>query len=317
MKTKAFLLGSLALALAACSNDENSGSDTGNNGRALFSASIEGQNKTRAYDTSWEVNDCIGITGTTGGKTYTNVAHHTTDGKGNFTVVTAGTDIYYQDDNPVNFTAYYPWNDLAAGTSTIAANTWGQSDQKKFDFLHATATGSKGTPNVAFTFGHRMAKLVLTIKKGKDVSFEEVKAAILSLEGFKYKGTFNVTDGTTATDNDGTSGWQFAHSSDAPHNAPFTLDENGQTVVYMLILFPQEFDKALPFSATLTDKQTFSATLDFTAANQDAGDAAPKNEWVKGRQYNMSVTLNKTGITVDGCTITEWKEANGGNVDAD
>lgn len=143
MKTKVLLLGTLAIALAACNNDENTTIDTGD-GRALFSASIGAQ--TRAFDTSWEGDDQIGITGT---KTYTNVAYQTTNGDGNFTVSTPGKDIYYQDDNTVNFTAYYPWNDLGAGVTEISADTWGQSDQKNFDFLHATATGSKAKPNVA------------------------------------------------------------------------------------------------------------------------------------------------------------------------
>ena len=322
MKTKAILLGSLAIALVACNNDENTAIST-DNGQALFSASIEGQNKTRAYDQAWEVNDLIGITGTTGDKTYTNVAYKTENATGNFKAATIGTEIYYQDDNTVNFTAYYPWNDLAAGTTAITADTWvqsGASGQKSFDFLYATGQGSKASPTVAFTFSHKMAKLALTIRKGTDVTFDEVKAVKLSLMGFNHKGTFNVADGRTATEEDTEPEmWQFTKNTDdnATYNAPFTVNDNNQTVTYSLILFPQEFTQSLPFSAELTDKQTFSATLDFTAANQDAGDAEPKNEWVAGRQYNMSVTLNKTSIMVDGCTITKWQEANGGNVDAD
>ena len=30
----------------------------------------------------------------------------------------------------------------------------------------------------------------------------------------------------------------------------------------------------------------------------------------------MGIVLNKTGITVEGCTIAPWEEVNGGNVDA-
>ncbi len=315
MKTKVLLLGTLAIALAACNNDENTTIDTGD-GRALFSASIGAQ--TRAFDTSWEGDDQIGITGTTGTKTYTNVAYQTTNDDGNFTVATPGDEIYYQDDNAVNFTAYYPWNDLGTGVTEISADTWGQSDQKSFDFLHATATGSKAKPNVAFTFSHKMAKLVLTIKKGADVSLDEVKAAVLLLEGFKHEGTFNITDGTTATKDASTAGWEFANNSaDPAYNAPFVVDTKNETVAYTLIFFPQTFASGLDFTAELTGIQTFSTTLDFTAANADAGDSEAKNEWVAGRQYNMSVTLHKTGITVTGCTISKWEEADGGNVDAE
>lgn len=317
MKTKAILLGSLAIALAACSHDENVATDTGN-GQAVFFASIEGQNKTRAYDRTWEKNDLIGIIGTTGNKTYTNVAYKTENGNGNFKAATSGTEIYYQDDNAVSFTAYYPWKDLAAGVTTIEADTWVQSIQKSFDFLSATGTGSKSVPNVAFKFDHKMAKIVLTIKKGTDINWDDVKDAALSLEGFKHTGTFNTADGTTATEDGVTVMWQFAHNtSDPTYNAPSTENTDNETIAYALIMFPQEFSDKLPFSAQLSENHALTAQLDFTEANRNVGDKNPKNEWIAGRQYNMSVTLNKTSITVDGCEISAWKPADGGNVDAD
>lgn len=314
---KAILLGSLAIALAACSNDENVVTDIGN-GQALFSASIEGQNKTRAYDQTWEKNDLIGITGTSSGEAYTNVAYQTVDGNGNFTAATVGTEIYYQDDNAVSFTAYYPWNDLKAGTTAITADTWGQSDQRNFDFLFATATGSKVQPNVAFKFDHRMAKIVLTIKKGTDINWKDVQDAALSLEGFKHTGTFSTADGTTATEDAATVMWRFAHNTDDPaYNAPYTEDKVNETMAYTLLFFPQMFSNKLPFYAELPGEQTLTAKLDFTEANRNAGDETPQNEWVAGRQYNMSVTFNKTSLTMDGCTISNWQQADGGNVDVD
>ena len=232
---------------------------------------------------------------------------------------TQGNEIYYQDDNSVTFTAYYPWANLAADATTIAADTRAQASQSDFDFLWSRQTGSKATTNVQFLFAHKMAKLVLTIQKGDDVSYQEVQDAVLSLRGFKYNGTFNVTDGTaTATGDNLTADWTFAgNSTETGYNAPLSKDDAAETVSYTLILFPQEFSSPLPITATLTGMQSFSATLDFTAANVDAGDTDAKNEWVAGRQYNLSVTLHKTDITVDGCTIQGWDEANGGNVNAD
>lgn len=254
-----------------------------------------------------------------GSTVYTNVRYVTTGGNGDFTVGTPGNEIYYQDDNPVTFTAYYPWNNLATGVTTIAADTRAQASQSDFDFLWSRQTGSKATTNVQFLFAHKMAKLVLTIQKGDDVSYQEVQDAVLSLRGFKYNGTFNVTDGTaTATGDNLTADWTFAgNSTETGYNAPLSKDDVAESVSYTLILFPQEFSSPLPITATLTGMQSFSATLDFTAANVDAGDTDAKNEWVAGRQYNLSVTLHKTDITVDGCTIQGWDEANGGNVNAD
>lgn len=320
MKAKTIFMATLAAAvLTACNNDENTVIDIGAS-QATFTAAIDGQVNTRAYDRTWEAGDAIGISGISGGITYTNVQYITdSDGtSGNFTVGTQGNEIYYQDDNSVTFTAYYPWANLAADATTITADTRAQASQSDFDFLWSRQTGSKASPNVQFIFAHKMAKLVLTIQKGNDVSYQEVQDAVLSLGGFKYSGTFNVTDGTTSTADDLATGWTFAgNTSETGYNAPFVPNATAESVSYTLILFPQEFSSPLPITATLTGMQSFSATLDFTAANVDAGDTDAKNEWVAGRQYNLSVTLHKTDITVDGCTIQGWDEADGGNVDAD
>ena len=319
MKAKIIFMATLAAAvLTACNNDENNVIDTGSS-QATFTAAIDGQVNTRAFDQTWEAGDAIGISGTSGSTTYTNVQYVTTGGNGNFTVGTQGNEIYYQDDNSVTFTAYYPWANLAADATTITADTRAQASQSDFDFLWSRQTGSKASPNVQFIFAHKMAKLVLTIQKGNDVSYQEVQDAVLSLGGFKYSGTFNVTDGTTtATGDNLTADWTFAgNTTETGYNAPLSKDDAAETVSYTLILFPQEFSSPLPITATLTGMQSFSATLDFTAANVDAGDTDAKNEWVAGRQYNLSVTLHKTDITVDGCTIQGWDEADGGNVNAD
>ena len=319
MKAKTIFMATLAAAvLTACNNDENNVIDTGSS-QATFTAAIDGQVNTRAFDQTWEAGDAIGISGTSGSTIYTNVQYVTTGGNGNFTVGTQGNEIYYQDDNSVTFTAYYPWANLAADATTITADTRAQASQSDFDFLWSRQTGSKASPNVQFIFTHKMTKLVLTIRKGDGVSYQEVQDAVLSLRGFKYNGTFNVTDGTaTATGDNLTADWTFAgNTSETGYNAPLSKDDTGETVSYTLILFPQEFSSPLPITATLTGMQSFSATLDFTAANVDAGDTDAKNEWVAGRQYNLSVTLHKTDITVDGCTIQGWDEADGGNVNAD
>lgn len=232
-----------------------------------------------------------------------------------FTAGTSGNEIYYQDDNSVIFTAYYPWTNLAADATTITADTRAQASQSDSDFLWAQQTGSKASPNVKFTFTHKMVKLVLTIKKGDGVSFQEVQDAVLSLGGFKNNGSFNVTDGTaTATGDNLTADWTFAgNTTETGYNAPLSKDDAAETVSYTLILFPQVFSSPLPITA-ITGGQSFSATLDFTDANDDAGDTDAQNEWVAGRQYNLSVTLHKTDITVDGCTIQGWDEADGDDV---
>lgn len=307
---KSFITCALSLLLlTACSNENDTpaiADDTPH-----FSATIEGQNDSRAFDTSWENGDAIGISGKSGDVTYTNV-QHTTTGDGNFKA--AASEIYFQDDNTVTFTAYHPF---AADASDITADTWNQQGQKDFDYLWSQAQGSKAQPNVPFVFSHRMAKLVLTIKKGTDVNFSEVKSAALSLEGFRHEGTFDAVTGIAAATGNPGAMWTFANNTaNAGFNAPAVTDETEETIAYSFILFPQTFDSELPFEATISGKQTFKAALDFTAANRAAGDSEPVNAWFAGRQYNLSVTLHKTALTVNGCTISAWIPADGGNIDA-
>lgn len=303
------------LMLMACNHDEAAPIGADATGMARFSATIDGT-ATRAYDQNWEQDDEIGISGTSGDKTYTNVCYLTEGGNGTFAPKNESEKIYYQTDEEVTFTAYYPWNDLQDGAAAIGVDTWRQAEQKKFDFLRAQAKGSKTSPNVAFKFAHKMAKVVLTVKKGSDVSYDEVKAAKLMLEGFKHIGSFDVVAGTAEATGNESGMWEFANNEDnEEYNAPSRNDIQKETVSYTLIFFPQEFESALSFTATLTDKQSFTANLDFTNANAGK-DEQPKNEWVAGRQYNMGIVLNKTGITVEGCTIDKWDEVNGGDVDA-
>lgn len=303
-----------ALALASCSSESNSPEANNNRNEARFFASINSLNS-RAYNTVWEAGDQIGITGTSGAKAYANVAY-STDGTGNFTVVTPGTEIYYQTNDPVTFTAYYPYENML-NSSVILADTHEQADQKQFDYLWSQAQGSKANPNVAFNFAHKMSKVVLVIKRGSDVSFDEVKEAKVAFGGFINEGQFDPATGVATATGDASALYTFAGNADAVLNAPLTVDDAAETVSYSMIHFPQAFSAALPIVATLDGRQDFKAALDFTAGNSAAGDATAANEWVAGRQYTITVTLHKTALTVNGCTITPWTEVNSGDVDAE
>lgn len=266
---------------------------------------------TRAYDNVWEDGDAIGITGISGSKTYTNVSY-TTTGDGKFSITNSGEEIYFQNDDEVTFTAYYPWNE---DTEFENVDTWYQAEQKTFDFLWAQATGSKASPNVAFSFNHVMSKLVITVKAGDDVTFSEIQNAKLSLSGFNHLGTFDVTDGSTSTVNNAAE-YTFAGNTEARYNAPCTENSAESSRTFTLILFPQFFGSNPTFKAEFTapDTQEFTANLDFTNANATRSDNPARNEWVAGRQYNLIVTLHKTPSNNSG-TIGNWVDT--GNITAD
>lgn len=303
MKIKYLLAAAIASGLAACSSDGPADTGTGRDNTALFIGSIEGA-RTRAYDQTWESADQIGITGTTGSETYTNICYKYA-GSGDEAFTAAADKIYYRDDSEVQFTAYYPWDESLTVSTAITADTWGQAAQKTFDFLHATAPGSKGVP-VNFTFVHKMAKLVLTVKAGEDVTYLDVENAVCSLENFLHEGTFDrVTGAATATGNPGVM-WAFANSAEPDHNTPTVAkDQAKKAVAYSLILFPQAFPSAegnLTFTAA-TANNKFSAEIDLSKVPGNV-----TNELKPGTQYNITINLNKTGLTVGTSTISKWTE---------
>lgn len=301
------------MAATGCSNDNEPG-PAGRSESPAFTASIGVES--RAYNDSWEIGDEIGISGAK----RNNVRHITNDGDGIFTVKTPGEQIYFQDENDATFTAYYPWNGLAAGSSKIRANTASQSEpeQKKFDFLWAQASGKKDSPNVKFAFSHRMVKLLLTVKPGDGMSFDEVKSASISLGGFRHGGSFDTSDGTaTADSGKAVDKWTFSGGV----VAPVEINETAKTATFSLILFPQAFSSSLTLLAELDLENNadyrLRAYIDFTSANSGKDNEKAKNEWVAGRQYNLSLTLNKTEISINKCEISPWLVVEGDEITVD
>ncbi|MCD8136641.1 MAG: fimbrillin family protein [Parabacteroides gordonii] len=294
----------IAAMLVACSNDETENTGTEKDNIALFTGSIEGTH-TRAYNDIWEGTDKIGISGTTGEKTYTNVPYKRDNTNKTFVVDDGKQPIYYQDDQTVTFTAYYPWDESLTAATTITADTRKQANQKKFDFLHATGTGSKGVP-VDFTFKHKMAKLVLIVKAGADMTYSDVESAACSLENFLHEGSFDRTTGTATATGSTSVIWTFANNTeDETYNTPtVTKDEAKASVAYTLLLFQQSFSaNNLRFTAA-TGGTSYSTEIDLA----QVPDHDNKNELQAGAQYNITINLNKTGLTVGTSSISPWDE---------
>lgn len=305
---KYILLTSLVSLMAAgCGNDVNLPDTGGSRDYPEFTATICDA-ASRAYDKSWEQGDEIGISGCD----RSNVCHHTLNGDGSFSVKNSNEQIYFKNSNKTDFTAYYPWNELAEGVVGIKADTRDQSRQKSFDFLWAKASGNNESPNVAFKFAHRMSKLAVTVRPGTDTSYEELKTAALSFEGLRHTGSFKTDDGATSVE-EVKGPWSFSNFA--------KFNDAEKTVTFSLIFFPQVLDQPLKFVAELSSpgKPEFSiqADIDFSNANRELDGASAKNEWVTGRQYNLSVTINKSGAVIDKCDIEPWKLIKGEDIVVD
>jgi len=293
MKTRLFTFAALALALAACTNDEENLND--GPVAAVINAEISDAVATRASGTAWAERDEIGISENRFG--YTNVPYRWESGK--FTPT--GTIIFFQDDDPTTFSAYYPY-DADGGTLTATTDATAQQNQPAIDFLYATgATASTHNPEVNFTnnlstggtdcsFHHRMSQITLTFQEGSGVDFKTAKLSSYTLSGLVLEGSFDTATGTAETDANA-------------QTADLTMELDG-ALTSSVILFPQT--KASIGLSVYYNSQPYTATL-----------TIPDGALKAGNNYTYTVTVRNKDLSVSSATISDWNRVNGGNVNAD
>ena len=293
MKTRLFAFAALGIALTACTND-NEVTDNGPVA-AVINAEISDAVATRASGTQWTTNDEIGISESRFG--YTNVPYRWESGK--FTPT--GTIIFFQDDDPTTFSAYYPYN-AAGGTLTATTDVTAQQNQPAIDFLYATgATASTHNPEVNFTnnlstggtdcsFHHRMSRITLTFEEGSGVDFKTAKLSSYTLSGLVLAGSFDTTTGTAETDANA-------------QTADLTMELNG-VLTSSVILFPQS-TTSIELSVNY-NSQPYTATL-----------TVPDGALKAGNNYTYTVTVRNKDLSISSATISDWNPVNGGNVNAD
>ena len=249
MNTRLLPIAVLALCAAACTNDNENLND--GSVAAVINAEISDAVATRASGTAWAERDEIGISESRFG--YANVLYRWENGK--FTPT--GTIIFFQDDDPTTFSAYYPY-DADGGTLTATTDATAQQNQPAIDFLYATgATASTHNPEVNFTddtdaggkdcsFHHRMSQITLTFQEGSGVDFKTAKPTSYTLSGLVLAGSFDTATGTAETDANA-------------QTADLTMELNG-ALTSSVILFPQSTTSielsvnynSQPYTATLT-----------------------------------------------------------------
>lgn len=294
MKTRLFTFAALALALAACTNDNENLND--GPVAAVINAEISDAVATRASGTAWAERDEIGISESRFG--YANVPYRWENGK--FTP--AGTIIFFQDDDPTTFSAYYPY-DADGGTLTATTDATAQQNQPAIDFLYATgATASTHNPEVNFTddtaaggkdcsFHHCMSQITLTFEAGSGVDFNTIKPTGYTLSGLVLAGSFDTADGT-------------AEANDATAAQDLNMTLTNGALTSSVILFPQS-TTSIELSVNY-NSQPYTATL-----------TVPDGALKAGNNYTYTVTVRNKDLSVSSATISDWNPVNGGNVNAD
>ena len=295
MKTRFFALAALALALAACNNDNEILNNDGPVA-ARFIADIAPA--TRASGTTWTGGDRIGVTDIGNDTQYGNVPFILKNGK----FEAEGKVIYIEDTKTHTFRAYYPYN-AAGGILAATTDATAQQNQPAIDFLFASgATGDKNNPVVSFTdktdkggednsFHHRMSQITLTFEAGAGVDFSQVKPERYTLDGLKLTGTFNTDDGIATADNGAQTG-------------ELTMELADGNLTSSVILFPQT-------AASL------SLTVNYRSQNYRATLTVPEGALQAGNNYTYTVKIRNKGFEVSEATIAKWNDVDGGEVGAD
>lgn len=319
MKSK-YLVAAFALTLVACNNDETDNNVVNEPIAARFYGEIS-EATTRAAGTTWTVDDAIGVTGTSGSTTYTNIKYKYVTPNDPFAVVTSGNEIYYQDGSQVEFKAYYPFSGTEESIPSTVTKTITATDQdatiksvdgkftpqSQIDFLYGTGTGNR-TANegkVKFSFKHQMSKLILVFIAGNEVDLKGLTQ--YKLEGLEMSGSFDPTTGTA----EATTPSANTTLTIAIGGGSFTTD--GKKQASSLILFPQTASTAT-LTVTVGGK-AYKATLNLpekTAGGSDKG-------MVSGKKYTYNVTVGTQEMTISQAIIEDWTEGitgTDGDVDA-
>lgn len=304
------MIAALATMMAACSNDENEV----NNGpvAAQVYAEIGNRAVSRATATAWEDDNRIGIStidGTGADATttkYANVPYIYKSSNFVFDETASGkTPIYFEDTKVVTFRAYYPYNPNVTAATTMIENisTTDQTNQENFDYMFAQgATASKSGSKVYFvnttdgidaSFHHCMSQLTFNFTAGNGVTDTDLgNLTNLTIKDVVNSGSFDTTNGTAAAAKiDGNTGITIANVSNA--NAS-------------VILFPQDApiaDGKFNISLTLGGV-TYVAPL--TLPTEVA-----EGKFKEGVSVAYTITIQKTGLTVNSAEIADWIKATG------
>lgn len=286
--TRLFAVTSVIAAMfaAGCSEENN---EPGGNvpNAAIITASVGKAGSvasTRASNTAWDADDCIGISASSAkGKTnYVNIRYQTDGSVFRPVPGAAGEDntLYFQDASPTEFTAYYPCegaNGTRPGSDGILTKPLTATDQSPenlpvIDYLWAQQTAQSSSPEVDFLFSHRMSRITLRFKAGTGVVFP-ADGPTYTLTGVSTAGTFDTSTGEA--------------------KATGTV-----------ILWPQAAN-AVRLQLTL-DGTTFGAALTFPAGTAGGG-LAPSTS------YTFNVNVERAGIKIEKADIEDWTD--GGSKD--
>ena len=306
---KYFVFAAAVIALAACSSEEENVQTW--NGEIRLSAvnvvqtrAAQGIQST-AFDNGEKVDVFINENATTPSIEYPQPLVYTSGTGG---VLTTSDEQYYPQSNGVNIFAVYPSG--VAGTNVNATNVAFdvESDQSEEDaykasdlMVGAPANNpvSKTSGTVQLTFKHCLSKININISAGDGITETDLQGATVTILNTTTGGTFNVQTGVVTANG--------AQAAATPITAG-TLEVREDTGVQGIsaIIIPQTFLAGRRFISIKYggDQQTPATELFYTLPHGQAASV----DFAAGYSYTFNITAKKSGLTLDGTTITDWTD---------
>lgn len=304
---KYFVFAATVIALAACSSEEENVQSW--NGEIRLSAvnvvqtrAAQGIQST-AFDEGEKIDVFINENATTPSIEYPQPLVYTSGTGG---VLTTSDEQYYPQSNGVNIFAVYPSG--VAGTNVNATNVAFavESDQSEEDaykasdlMVGAPANNpvSKTSGTVQLTFKHCLSKINININAGDGITETDLQGATVTILNTTTGGTFNVQTGVVTANG--------AQAAATPITAG-TLEVREDTGVQGIsaIIVPQTVSAGRQFISIRYggDQQTPATELFYTLPQ------AADVDFAAGYSYTFNITAKKSGLTLDGSTITNWQD---------
>lgn len=209
----------------------------------------------RAFDSSWEKGDKIGVFAAPASQPLTsaihsNVIYYTANGDGNFDTQ---SKILIAKNQQLDITAYYP-HSSAVKDNTLPIDVSDQSNPAAIDILYAKSNSPATFNNrhVALTFDHMLSQLVVTVVAEDGTEIKDIKS---TLDGLVVKGSMDLASGKIAP-----GAFESALSGK-------TITSNGGTASLSYLLLPDQSleGKSIRFAINGKNyKHTFSAQKGIT-----------------------------------------------------
>lgn len=298
MKNNLFIMAGAmiaALSLGACSNEDDvHGVDLSKPISLSFqpAAVVTKATVGVAANASFDKDDKVGVYVDNAG--YNNVCFTNTD-NGNWT---AAQTMYWPDASTYTIRAYYPYMETVSNVVTLPENQSGKAAFTAADRMWAGVSQAATNSAISLTLQHKMSLLKLDITAGPSMSLDairQMKPAILGT--IPSTGTWDLTTGEITFPAEG--------GSSVKSIEPYREDNETSLTYYALVMPGTKFTEGEKFFSLTDGGTTYSYTL-----NIEDGFTAGASEYC-----DLDLTVHRTGISISGFSIGQWKEGTTGEGD--